>query len=92
MNQKEIISAVAEQTGQTKADVKEGLLATLDVIQELLVDGDIAQFPGFGTFSTVERAARKGRNPQTGKALDIAASTGVKFKVGATFKNAVKNG
>lgn len=92
MNQNDFISAVAERTERTKTDVKEIVLESLATIQDVLVEGESIQFPGFGTFTTVERAARNGRNPSTGKAIKIAASTGVKFKVGATLKTAVKEG
>lgn len=92
MNQKDLVNLVAEECDMSKADVKEIISATLTGIQEALAEGDSVQFIGFGTFSVTERAARAGRNPQTGKAMQIAASKGVKFKVGAKLKDAVKNG
>ena len=85
-----MIEAVANQCEMTKTQAKEVVLTILDTIEEELVEGNEVQFPGFGTFKTVERAARKGRNPATGKAMDFPASTGVKFKVGAALKRAVK--
>ena len=90
MNKKQFISEVAENTGYTISDTKVIVNEVLDNIQKALVDGVDVQFPGFGIFSTIKRAARIGRNPATGKSLDIAASTGVKFKAGATLKKAVK--
>ena len=92
MNQNELISTVAERVEVSKSEAKTIILETLDTIKDVLVEGEEVKFPGFGTFKTVERAARNGRNPATGKAMKIAASTGVKFKVGATLKNAVKEG
>ncbi len=91
MNQKELVTAVAAECDMTKSDVKEVVNATISIIQKALVDGEDVQFIGFGTFKITERAARKGRNPQTGKPLDIAASKGVRFQVGAKLKDAVKN-
>jgi len=91
MNQKELVGAVAEQCDMPKTQVKEVMDTMLECIQETLVDGDSVQFIGFGTFGITERAARQGRNPSTGKAMKIAASKGVKFKVGAKLKDAVKN-
>ncbi len=90
MNQKELVGIVAEECDMPKASVKDVVNTTIAVIQGALVDGDSVQFIGFGTFSITERAARQGRNPSTGKAMKIAASKGVKFKVGAKLKEAVK--
>ena len=92
MKQNELIEKVAAELGMTKKDVKEVVLETLAWIRDSLIDKEEVQLPGFGTFKTVERAARKGRNPATGKEMMFAASTGVKFKVGATLKRAVKEG
>ena len=90
MTQKELIAIVANQCELPKTQAKEVVLTILDTIEEELVDGGVVQFPGFGTFKTVERAARKGCNPATGEAMDFPASTSPKFKAGAALRRAVK--
>jgi len=90
MNKKELIEAVADMNDMTKSDVKEVLDATLETIQEALEEGETVEFIGFGKFHVTERKARDGRNPSTGAKIKIAASHGVRFKVGATLKAAVK--
>ena len=90
MKQTELVKVVAEECEMPQTEVKKVINATLAAIQETLVDGDPVQFVGFGTFDIVKRAARKGRNPATNKEIQIPASKGVKFKVGATLKAAVK--
>ncbi len=90
MNQKDLVAAIAEECDMSKSTVKTVINSALELIQESLVDGESVQFIGFGTFGITERAARDGRNPATGKPMKIAASKGVKFKVGAKLKQAVK--
>ena len=92
MTKKQFIKDVATATEQPQSVVKEVVEEVLVGIQTALVNGIDVQFPGFGTFTTIKRAARKGRNPSTGKEMMFAASTGVKFKVGAALKRAVKEG
>ncbi|RLI66883.1 MAG: DNA-binding protein HU [Candidatus Asgardarchaeum californiense] len=92
MKQKEFIEVVAQDCDMSKSRVKLVLLTMLDTITETLLEGESVQFPGFGTFTTVERAAREGRNPATGEAMTFPASTGVKFKVGAALKRTIKEG
>lgn len=89
MTKAELISAIAKQTGKTKVDAELFLNATLDVIQKTLKKGDSIPLIGFGTFSVAKRAARQGRNPQTGKPIKIAASKTVKFSAGSKLKEAV---
>ena len=89
MNKTELINAVAEKQGLTKADTKKALEGILAEIQSALVNGDEVQFVGFGTFKTSQRAARTGRNPQTGEEIKIAASKAPSFKAGKALKDAV---
>jgi len=89
MNKKDLIDKIAADVDISKAKAGEGLDAVLKAIQESLKNGDGVQLIGFGTFQSVKQAARKGRNPQTGKEIKIPAKTVVKFKVGKTLKDAV---
>jgi len=89
MNKAELISNVAEKTELTKKDTEKAVSAILNTIEEALSKGDKVQLVGFGTFETRERAARKGRNPQTGEEIDIAAARVPVFKAGKALKDAV---
>jgi len=89
MNKTELRDAVAEATDLSAAQADKVLNAVLDSITSALSSGDKVTLPGFGTFETRERAARQGRNPQTGETIDIAASTAPAFKPGAQLKQAV---
>ena len=89
MNKTELIAAVADATGISKKDAEKAVTATVDTIVEAIANGDKVQLVGFGTFEVSERAAREGRNPQTGKAMKIAASKAPKFKAGKALKVAV---
>ncbi len=89
MNKAELISSVAEKTNLTKKDAEKALSAMLDSIGEALSGGDKVQLVGFGTFETRERAARKGRNPQTGEEIDIAATKVPVFKAGKQLRESV---
>ncbi len=89
MNKAELISNVAEKTELTKKDTEKAVSAILNTIEKALSKGDKVQLVGFGTFETRERAARKGRNPQTGEEIDIAAARVPVFKAGKAFKDAV---
>ena len=83
MNKTELIDAVAAKAGLSKVDAKKALDAVLNSITEAVKGGDKVALVGFGTFSVSERAARTGRNPQTGATIEIAAKKSVKFKAGA---------
>ena len=89
MNKTELRDAVAEASGLSAAQADKALNAVLDSITSALVSGDKVTLPGFGTFETRDRAARQGRNPQTGETIEIAASTAPAFKAGAQLKQAV---
>ena len=89
MNKAELIAAVAENAELTKKDAEKALKAFVDVVTEQLKEGEKVQLVGFGTFEVSERAAREGRNPQTGKTMKIAACKAPKFKAGKALKDAV---
>ncbi|MDX8360349.1 MULTISPECIES: HU family DNA-binding protein [Bacillaceae] len=91
MNKTEFINAVAEKAELSKKDASKVLEAVTNSISETLKDGDKVSLLGFGTFEVRERAARKGRNPQTGEEIEIAASKVPAFKPGKELKDAVKN-
>lgn len=91
MNKTELITEVAERTGNTKKDAKTTVDAVFEVIQEKLVSGRDVSILGFGTFKVKERAARKGRNPQDGSEIEISARKAVTFTVGKQLKENVKN-
>lgn len=90
MQKPELVTAVIEKTGLTKKDAGQAVDAVLNSIQEALGKGEKVQLIGFGNFEVRERAARKGRNPQTGKEIEIAASKVPAFKPGKALKDAVK--
>ena len=89
MNKSELIEAVAKNAELSKADAEKALNAVIATVVKAVAKGDSVTLVGFGTFKPVKRAARTGRNPATGAALKIAASTAPKFTAGATFKAAV---
>ena len=89
MNKTELVAAVAEQAEISKKDAEKALKAFVDVITEQLKAGEKVQLVGFGTFEVSERAAREGRNPQTGKTMKIAACKAPKFKAGQALKDAI---
>ena len=89
MNKTELISAVAGKADLTKKDAEKFLSAFEDVITKALVDGQKVQLVGFVTIDVVERAARDGRNPQTGAPMKIPASKAPRFKVGKKLRDAV---
>lgn len=90
MNKTELITKVAKETETTKKDAKVIVDAVFETIQEELSEGGDVSILGFGTFSVTERAARKGRNPQTGEEMDIPATKSPKFKAGKSLKEIVK--
>jgi DNA-binding protein HU-beta len=89
LNKSEMVDQIAEGAGVSKKDAKSMLDAFTDVVGDALSGGDTIQLPGFGSFKVSERAARQGRNPQTGEAIDIAASRVPSFKAGKTLKDRV---
>lgn len=90
MNKQELIAAIAEESGLTKVDAKKALDGFIEATTKSLKKGDRVALVGFGSFSVSKRAARKGRNPQTGKEIKIAAKKVVKFKPGAELSKTVK--
>ncbi len=89
MNKAELITKISENADVSKATEEKILNATLSSIHDGLAEGDNLTLVGFGTFSVVDRAARTGRNPQTGKAINIPAKKIVKFKPGKNLSEAV---
>jgi DNA-binding protein HU-beta len=90
MNKTDLINSVAEAGQLSKKDAGKAVDAVFEAILNALKDGDKVQFIGFGNFEVRERAARKGRNPQTGAEIEIAASKVPAFKPGKALKDAVK--
>ena len=89
MNKTELITAIAESADISKKDAEKALKAFVDVVTEELKKGEKVQLVGFGTFEVSERAAREGRNPQTGKTMKIEACKAPKFKAGKALKDAI---
>jgi DNA-binding protein HU-beta len=89
MNKAELIEAMASESGLSKADAKRALDGFVGATTNALKKGDRVALVGFGSFSISARAARKGRNPQTGKEIEIAAKKVVKFKAGAELSGSV---
>ena len=89
MNKTELSAAVAAKTGLSKKDAENAVKAVTDAITDALKEGDKVQLVGFGTFEVSERAAREGRNPQTGKKMKIKASKNARFKAGKALKDAL---
>ena len=89
MNKAELIDAVAKESGVIKADAEQAIGAFFEVLTKAAKKGDKVAWPGFGSFSTSKSAARTGRNPQTGAAVNIAASTRMKFTSSSTLKGAL---
>ena len=89
MNKAELVSAIADKAELSKKDAEAALKAFTDVVTEELKKGEKIQLVGFGTFEVSERAARTGRNPQTGEEMTIPASKAPKFKAGKALKDVV---
>ncbi len=89
MSKKEFVEAYAKSTGETKKRSEELVNEFLGLVEKTLVKGDSVQFVGWGSFAVQKRAARNGRNPQTGKDIKIAAKKVVKFKVGKKLADKV---
>ena len=89
MKKPEMIEVLSNKTGLTKADCEKVFNATFDIFKEELSNGNKVSVAGFGVFSTSQRAAREGRNPQTGEIVQIPARTAVTFKAGTALKESV---
>ena len=89
MNKAELVAAIAEKSALSKKDAETALKAFTDVVAEELQKGGKIQLVGFGTFEVSERAAREGRNPATGEAMQISAAKAPKFKAGKALKDMI---
>ncbi|MCG7400401.1 HU family DNA-binding protein [Caballeronia zhejiangensis] len=89
MNKQELVDAVASASGTSKIAAEDAINAVFETISKTVAGGETVQLIGFGSFGTGERAARTGRNPQTGETIKIAAAKTVKFTAGKDFKDAV---
>ena len=89
MNKEELVQEIAKKAKVTQKDASEILGALIDTIQKTVAKGKKVTLVGFGTFEVSERAAREGRNPQTGETMKIAASKAPKFKAGKALKDMV---
>ena len=89
MNKTELVAAMADAAGLSKKDTEKALKAFTDVVAEELKKGEKVQLVGFGTFEVSERAAREGRNPQSGAVMKIPASIAPKFKAGKALKDSL---
>ena len=90
MNKTELVAAIADQAEISKKDAEKALKAFTDVVSKELKNGGKIQLVGFGTFESKARAARDGKNPQTGEAIKIAACKVPAFKAGKAFKDMLK--
>lgn len=91
MNKNDVVGAVADKTGMSKAAAAQVVDATFDVITDALKRGDEVKIIGFGSFTVAKRAASQGRNPRTGESIKIAASKTPKFKAGKGLKDSVNS-
>ena len=89
MNKAELVAAIAEKTELSKKDSEKALKAFIEVVTDELAKGEKVQLVGFGTFEVAQRAAREGRNPQSGEVMSIPASKAPKFKAGKALKDTV---
>ena len=89
MNKNELIAAVAEQSGLTKAQAGDAVEATLSCVTNALSGGDEVRLLGFGNFVVADRKATTARNPRTGETVQVPASKAPKFKAGKALKDAV---
>lgn len=90
MNKSQLIDSISIKTEISKKDVEKVINVFTNIVADTLVDGDRVSITGFGTFEVVERAARTGRNPQTGESIQIQASKSPKFKASKALKDAIK--
>ena len=89
MNRQQLVEALVKETGASKKDAAKALEAFTETVADALKKNDKVQLVGFGTFEVSERAAREGRNPQTGATMKIAASKAPKFKAGKALKDSL---
>jgi DNA-binding protein HU-beta len=89
MNKSDLIDAMSSRTGSSKATAQEHVDAVIEAISDALAKGDTVQLVGFGSFAVADRAARTGRNPQTGEEIQIKASRTPKFTAGKALKERV---
>ncbi len=89
MNKAQLVDAIAKKTGFTKKDMSKAVDVVFDTITEVLSRGEKVSVVGFGTFETRSRAARKGRNPQTGREIRIKARRVPAFRAGKNLKSAI---
>ena len=89
MNRSELIEAAADDAGLSKGDVDKALKSVLKTIEDALKSGEKVSISGFGNFEVRERAARTGRNPQTGESIDVAASKAPAFKAATALKKSI---
>jgi DNA-binding protein HU-beta len=90
MNKEELISAMAKESGLTKAEARKALDAFMNSVKKTVAKNDKVTLVGFGSFEVVQRKAREGRDPRTGKPIKIPAKKVVKFKAGSTLSSAVQ--
>jgi len=91
MNKQELIAAVAERAGLSKVQTEAALSSIVETISSTIASGDQVALIGFGTFKSIKRAARAGKNPRTGEKIKIAARTLPKFDAGKALKDRVNN-
>lgn len=89
MNKADLVKSISEKSGLTRTDAEKALNAFIDSVEEALVNGDKVQLVGFGSFEVRERAARKGRNPQTNEEITIKASKAPVFRSGKALRDLV---
>jgi DNA-binding protein HU-beta len=89
MNKADLVNSISEQTGLTKTKSNQVLDVMTSIITETLSNGEKVTLVGFGTFTTTDRKARKGRNPKTGEVIEIPAKRVAKFKAGSSLTNTV---
>lgn len=92
MRKADLVAAVAAKTNMTQTAVEKVITAALDTIMDTVAAGDKVTFTGFGSFEKRDRAARQGRNPQTGAVIEIPATSAPAFSAGKAFKDAVSGG
>jgi len=90
MTQTELVVAVAEKTGMTRKQARQAVAGMMEAIQEALAAGQEVRLVGFGVYQVRERAARKGRDPQTGRVIEIPAKRAVVFRPGKELRDAVR--
>jgi DNA-binding protein HU-beta len=90
MNKADLVARIAEEAEITRHQAEKALNALMDGVQNALSNGDNVTLVGFGTFSVMSRAARKGRNPQTGREIFIPASKAPKFRAGKGLRDAIR--